>query len=114
MLIKTVQITGAAAYDSQVVIHNSNENTKISLARGVQKNVSDPTRSHGLLDHSKDIKRARKLKCTERENRVQHRNYGPHTSLEMSCATTQFLAFPFCVPHSKSHRVIYLSKHFHL
>ena len=56
-------MTGAAAYDSQVVIHTSTDITEISLAREFQKNVSDPTWSHGLLNNGKDIKRARILRC---------------------------------------------------
>ena len=32
----------------------------------------------------------------------------------ISCASTQFQAFTFCVPHSKIHGLIGLIKHYHL
>ena len=67
-------------------------NTDICLSRGFQKHISDPTRAHGLLDHGKDRKCADKRKWTDREYHVQYRKYVPHTSVKMSCATTQFPA----------------------
>ena len=33
-------------------------NICISLSSEFQKNLSDPTRAHGLIDHRKDIKQA--------------------------------------------------------
>ena len=62
MLMTTVQLPGVAAYDSQMVMHTSTTNTYISLAWKFKKNLSDPTRAHGLLDHGKDRKHSSKLK----------------------------------------------------
>ena len=36
MLMKTVQLPGAAAYDLQIVMHTSTANTDVILARGFQ------------------------------------------------------------------------------
>ena len=55
MIIITVQLHVSAYYDSQMVMNTSTTNTDISLAREFQKHLSEPTRSHGLLDHGKDI-----------------------------------------------------------
>ena len=90
MLMKTVQLPSAPAYYSQIVIHTSTSNTDISLARKFQKHPSDPTCTHGLLDHSKDRKLASKQKWNEREYLVQDRKYVSHILVKMSCTTTQF------------------------
>ena len=58
MLTTTVQLPGAASYDSQMEIYTSTANTYISLARESQKNISDPTYAYGLLYRANDIKRA--------------------------------------------------------
>ena len=42
------------------------------------------------------------------------RNDTTHTNFKISCATTQFTAFPFCVTNFKTHVVWGLSKHYHL
>ena len=43
MLMTTLQLSGAAAYDLHMAIHTSTANTDISLAREFQKHLSDPT-----------------------------------------------------------------------
>ena len=50
----------------------------------------------------------------EREYHVQDRKYVQHKSVKMSFSETQFQAFSFCGPHTKPHRVIGLSKNYHL
>ena len=62
MLIITMQLPGEEAYELQMAMHTSTENTDISLAREFQKHLSDPTQVHGLLDHGKDRKRSSKRK----------------------------------------------------
>ena len=57
--------------------------TDISLAREFQKNISEPTQAHGLLDHGKDRKRANKEKWTERKYHFQDIKYVSHTSVTM-------------------------------
>ena len=71
MLFTTVQLPGAETYESQMVIHTSTSRTDTSLARELQKHLSNPTRSHDLLDHGKDRKRASKRKWNDREYHVQ-------------------------------------------
>ena len=90
IFITTLQLPGAVDYDSHVSIHTSTANTGIILTRGFQKCMSYPTRSHGLLDHFKDIKSASKWKLIERYYPVQDRKYVSHTSVKMPCATNQF------------------------
>ena len=90
MFIKNLQLPGAADYDSHVSIHTSTANTGIILARGFQKYMSYPTRSHGLLNHGKDIKYASKWKLIYLEYPVQDSKYVSHTSVKMPCATNQF------------------------
>ena len=66
------------------------------------------------MDQGKYIKIASKWKFTDCEYHVQDRKYVPHTSVNISCATTQFHALPFCGLHVKPHGVRGLSKHYHL
>ena len=56
VLMKTIQLTGAATYDSHMEMHTSTLNTDISLARGLQKHLPDPTVTHGVMHHGKDRK----------------------------------------------------------
>ena len=109
----TVQLTGAAAYDSQMVIHTSTANLDIILAREFQKNLSDPTRTHGLLDNIKGIKRASKVKWTDHEYNIQYRKDVSHISVKIPCETTQFPELSFCGQHAKAHGVRGLSRHYH-
>ena len=46
MVIPTVKLPGAAAYESHMSMHTSTSNTDISLARAFQKHLSEPTRAH--------------------------------------------------------------------
>ena len=87
--MKTMQLPGVADYDSHMEMHTSTVNIVISLAREYQKYISEPTWAHDLLDHGKDRKIASKHKCTKREYHTQDIKYVPHTSVKMSCATTQ-------------------------
>ena len=109
----TVQMPGEEAYDSQMAMHTSTENTYISLAREFQKRLSDPTRSHGLLRCGKDRKRSIKRNWTEHEYHFQDRKCVSHISVQMSCATTQLPALSFCGSYAKPRGVRRLSKHYH-
>ena len=71
MLMKTVQLLDAAAYDSQMTMHILTVNTDISLAREFQKHLSDLTWEHGLLDLGKYVKCASKWNWNERDYHVQ-------------------------------------------
>ena len=51
---------------------------------------------------------------TEHEYFIQERKDVPHTSVKISCATTQFPELPFCGPHARTHGVRCLSKHQYL
>ena len=65
VLIADVQLSGVEAYESHMAMHTSTANTNISLARELQKHLSDPTWAHGLLDRGKYRKCASKLKWTD-------------------------------------------------
>ena len=56
MLMTRVQLTVAEAYDTQIVMHTSTANKDISLARGFQKNILDPSHKNGVVDQGKYIK----------------------------------------------------------
>ena len=114
MLMTTVQLPGTATNKSQMVIHTSMNNTYISLAREFQKNISDPTRTHGLIDHRKYREKFSNHKWTEREYHVQDRKDVQQKSVKMSCASTQFQTFLFYGPHTKPHGVRGPIKHYHL
>ena len=83
MLMKTVQLTGAADYYSQMAMHTSTANPGIILARDSQKYISEKTRAHGLLDHSNYKKFASKWKWNESKYHVQYRKDVPHTSVKI-------------------------------
>ena len=107
ILMKTVQLTGAEHYDSHMEIYTSTANTDIGSVREFQKK-SYPTKSHGLLEYSSN------LKWYESEYHVQDSKYVPHTSIKMPCTTTQVPALSFCGPHAKPHGVRGLRKSYHL
>ena len=67
MLMTTVQLTGAAAYESHMGMHNSTANIDNKLEREFKEHLSDPTWAHGLLDSSKDRKYSSKKKWTNCE-----------------------------------------------
>ena len=113
MLMTTVQLSGSADYDSQMLIHTSTANTDISLSRKFQNYLSYPTRAHVFLYQSKDIKHSSKRKWTECEYHVQDRRYVPHTSMKMLYVTTQLLEQTFFGPHAELHGVRWLSEHYH-
>ena len=83
MLMTTLQLPGAADYYSQMASHNSTANPYIRLAREFQKQLSDRTQEHGLLDHGKDRRRASKQKWTERKYHVQDRKYVSNTLVKI-------------------------------
>ena len=72
-----------------MAMHTSTSNKEISLARELQKNLSYPTRAHGLLYHVKVRKRSSKHKWIDREYHVQESKYMSQISVKMSYATTQ-------------------------
>ena len=67
MLTTTMQLPGAAYYDTQMSMHTATMNTYISLAREFQRHLSDPTWTPCWLDHGKDREYSSKLKGTESE-----------------------------------------------
>ena len=48
------------------------------------------------------------------EHHVKDRKYVQHKSVKRSCASAQFQALSFCVPNSKTHGGIGLSRNYHL
>ena len=97
MLMTTVQMPGASAYDSQMAIHNSTANTDIILAREFKEHLSDPTWAHGLLDHGKERKCVSNQNWTDHEYHVQESKDVPHVSVKMLRKTTQLPALQFAV-----------------
>ena len=71
MLMTTVKLPGAATKSSHMGMHTKMSNTDIRPARVFQKHISDPTRTHGLIDHRKYRKRYCKRKWKECEYHVQ-------------------------------------------
>ena len=105
MSVAIVQLPATSAYYSQVKMHTSTTNPDISLARGFQKHISNPTWAHGLLYHGKDRKYASKQKWTDRDYHFKYRKYVPHTSVKTSWATNQFPEFLFFGLYKKPHGV---------
>ena len=112
MLITNVQLPGSAAYDTHMYIHTSTVNKYISLEKGFQKNLSDPSRKNVVLDKGKYVKRASQRKWTECDYHVQDSKDMSHTSVKFLCATILSPALPFCVLHMKYHGVRGLVKHY--
>ena len=69
---------------------------------------------HGVIDQGKDIKRACKIKWTEREYHVQDNADVAHKDVKIYCDTNQFPALPLCGSHPKPHGARGLSKHYHI
>ena len=88
MLMETLQLTGVVAYESYMVMHTSNVNIYISLARDFHKDLSDPTRKHGLMDQVNGRKRDSKGKCTECGYHVQYRKYVLQKSIRCNVLQT--------------------------
>ena len=93
MLISTARLIGAASYESYTVMHTSAANTDISLARELQKSISDPTQAHGFLDNVKGRKRSSKQKWTDRKYHAQVKNFC-HT-YQLNCHV-QKLSSQYC------------------
>ena len=92
VLITTTELPSEKVYDTQMKIHTSTANTYISLARGFQKHLSDPTCKNVFVDQGKYVKLTSQKNWTESEYHVQDRKCVPHISVKISCTTTQFLA----------------------
>ena len=90
-----VKLPCSEAYESHMEIHTSTVNKDISLEREFEKNLSEPTRKHGVMDQGKDRKRDSKRKWDESVYYVQDRKDVPHTAVKMPCAITQFPELPF-------------------
>ena len=58
-----------------MVMHTSAETSDISIVKESQKNISDPSRAHALIDNVKDRKHASKRNWTGCENCVQDSKY---------------------------------------
>ena len=84
------------------------------MSKQFQKCLSKEHRKHGVINQVKHSKIASKRKCVDREYHVQDNSDVAHKEVKIHCATNQFLALPFCVPHPKSHGARGLSKHYHL
>ena len=101
MLMKNVQLPGASSYDSEMAMHTSTSNIDISLSRGFQKHLSDPTLAHGLLDHGKDRFFFSKRNWNERDYHFRVIKDISYISVKMLCATTHFPVLLFCGLHAK-------------
>ena len=66
-------------------MHTSTANIDISLSRGFQKYILEPTQAHGLLYHDKDRKSSSKKKWNDSEYHVQVSKDMPHISVKISC-----------------------------
>ena len=111
MVMKNVQLPGAASYDTQIEIHTSTQNYDMIISRELKILLSDPSRKNGVIDKGKYRKLFSQQNCNEHKHHFQDRNYFTHTTIENHCVTTQFPEFPFCGPHVKPHGVQGLSKH---
>ena len=83
MLMTTVQLPGAVAYDSQRGANNLTANTDISFSIEFKKHLSDPSWSHEFSNHGKDRKCASKRTWDDNEYHVQDRKYVPYTIVEI-------------------------------
>ena len=83
-----------------------------SLAKGFQKHLSNDDCKHGLIDQSKDSRRAIKIKCTDREYHVQDNADVVHKYVKMYCDTNQFPTLPFFGSRPKHRGERGLGKHF--
>ena len=102
-----MQLTCAASYESHMAMHTSTANTDISLSRESQH-------ENMVCWIMVSTKCASKRNWTDNNYHFQDKKYVPHTSVKMSCSTTQFPYFSFFGPHAKPHVVRGLSKHYHL
>ena len=66
-----MQLQGPKGYDKQIVIKSATFTGDVSLAREVQKHLSNAARKHGLINQGKYKKGTALKKWTEREYHVQ-------------------------------------------
>ena len=59
-LMSTVQITGSKIFDKQIIIHSCTHKKDVSLAKELQKHISNDDRKHGVIDQGKDRKMSSK------------------------------------------------------
>ena len=114
MIKKNVQLPVTSGYYIHKEIHTSTLNEYISLARESQKTQWNPLRKNGVIYQVEYGKRASQMNFTELEYHSQYRMDVTHTTIKMSCPTTQLPAFLFCGLHVQPNGVQGLRKHHHL
>ena len=110
--MSNVQLLGSKRFDSQILMHSFTQKNDASLDKEFQKNISKEHRKYGIIDQEKYIKRASKIKWTDREYHVQDNDDVSQKYVKMYCDTNQLPALPFCAPHPKPHVARGLNKNY--
>ena len=105
MVMTTLKLPDEASYETNIAIHTLNMSKYISLPREFQKHLLYPSRINGVMYQVKYRKLYSQKKLNDNEYHVQGIKYVSHTSVKISCATTQFIEFTFCGTYIKPHGV---------
>ena len=109
-----VQPPGSNRFDSQMQIHNGNQNNNVSLAKKFQQHLTKEHRKNCVIDQVKYKKMFMGRKWIDRQYHVQYNTNVAHKNVIMYCSTKQFSELPFCGPHYKPHGSRGMNKHYHL
>ena len=58
-----MKLPGSRWFYKQMAVHTATQNVDVSLALKFQKQLSNTSHKHGILDHVKQTKNANKEKC---------------------------------------------------
>ena len=94
-------------------MHTGTENNDVSLSQEF-KNLEEEHRQNGAIYQGKSRNIFMERKWTERNYYVQDNASVELKDVKLYCNTNQFPTLPFCGPHSKSHGVRGIGKHYHL
>ena len=110
-LMYNFQLHGSHRFDSQMQMHNGNQNNDVSLAKEFQQHLTKEHRKNGVFDQGKYTKRFMEIKWTDRKYLVQDNADVTHKDVKINSNTNKFPALLFCGPHSKPHDARGVIKH---
>ena len=114
MSMITLLLPCKATHEKHMSMNTSTVKKYIIIAREFQKHPLDRSHKNGVMDQGNDQKWNSKQNQTECDYHFQYIKDVSHTTVNISCSTTQLSEFSFCGPHQKPHGVRGLIKHYNI
>ena len=81
-LVSTFQLPGTKGFEKPIIMHSCTPKNDVSLAKELQKHLSNDYRKHGVIGKGKERKRSSKRKWKDREYHVQDNSDVAHKDLK--------------------------------